>query len=293
MKRSHAMRNKKSPPSLSKKILSIPHRIRQNFQDTLFHLRAGTVFMNWVIIIGSSHRVGSTWLVHLLRDATGSNMGRWRTPARFLRFGTIELTPDSYTYLRKQRAHLLYKSHSLPPTTFEESQNIKFVTIYRDPRDVLTSANYFLSYLPESRGGLGEKFRALSVTERLLWLIEHSEYLEELERWYHAPFAYQVRYEDLLRDTENVLAGIMDWIGIPAQHESIATVVRQNSFETQTGRKSGVERSEDKIRKGIIGDWRNHFDSACVAAFKSCRDGRWNRLLLDMDYESQPDWGIP
>jgi hypothetical protein len=220
-------------------------------------------------------------------------MGRRRTPRRFLRFGTIVLAPDSYAYLRRRRGRILYKSHSLPPNSSEEMQNIYFVTIYRDPRDVLTSAIYFLSYLDESRGGLGENFRALSASERLLWLIEHSEYLEELDAWYHAPFAYQVRYEDLLRNTHGVLSGIVAWLGIPVDQRELTKAIRVNSFETQTGRKSGVERAEDSVRKGIIGDWRNHFDNACIASFKTCREGRWKRLLLEMGYESQPDWDVP
>jgi len=273
------------------KFALIPHRVWQRGYDILYNLRKRTLFRRMVIIVGSSHRVGSTWLVHLLRGATHCQMGRWTTPKEFLRFGTICLHADSYRYLQGMKGQVIFKSHSLPPEKTENARGIRFVTIYRDPRDVLTSAIYFLAHLEDERGGLGAQFRCLAITERLLWLIENSEYLEELEQWYRTPFAYKIRYEDLYKDPRKVIADTVRWLGLPVEDAEISRVVRHHSFEAATGRKPGQEQKNHPKRKGITGDWRNHFDDACISAFKTSRDGRWNALLLEMGYEQNPDWG--
>lgn len=53
----------------------------------------------------------------------------------------------------------------------------------------------------------------------------------------------------------------------------------------------GEERKEAFLRKGIVGDWENYFDRDVVRAYKTEKEGRWNRLLVKMGYENTLDWG--
>lgn len=273
------------------KAASIPYRIKQNVRDDLFHIQKGTYNKRIVVIVGSSHRVGSGWLVRLLRDAAHLQMGMRKTPKEYLRFGTIVLTPDSYQFLSHLSGQTIYKSHSLPPISSQKTSNISFVTIFRDPRDVLTSAIYYLAHLEESRGGLGPDFRSLNIAERILWLIDRSEYLEELELWYRTPVAIKIRYEDLLSNTTDVLHDTVTHLGIPVTPKEVSGVVMHHSFEAETGRRPGQGKNVQSSRKGISGDWRNHFNQTCITAFKTSREGRWNKLLFEMKYETRHDWG--
>jgi hypothetical protein len=44
------------------------------------------------------------------------------------------------------------------------------------------------------------------------------------------------------------------------------------------------------LRKGHVGDWRNHFDERATLSFKKACWGRWNEVLVETGYESGPDW---
>lgn len=64
-------------------------------------------------------------------------------------------------------------------------------------------------------------------------------------------------------------------------------IVYRYSFERISGgRKKGQESKASHFRKGVAGDWRNHFDDAVVAHFKR----RTGPLLSLLGYETGPDW---
>ena len=52
------------------------------------------------------------------------------------------------------------------------------------------------------------------------------------------------------------------------------------------GRKRGQQDVKSHYRKGVPGDWKNHFTSEHIRLFKD----RYNDLILKMGYESDPDW---
>lgn len=67
----------------------------------------------------------------------------------------------------------------------------------------------------------------------------------------------------------------------------IAQIVEQHSFENNSGgRRIGEEDQRHHYRKGIAGDWRNYFEPVHVAEFKR----RYNAMLLELGYETDPDW---
>ena len=67
-------------------------------------------------------------------------------------------------------------------------------------------------------------------------------------------------------------------------------MVYQNRFETRArGRKAGEENVKSHYRKGVAGDWANHFTSEHVAVFKE----RYGNLLVRLGYEEDYDWGPP
>jgi len=63
--------------------------------------------------------------------------------------------------------------------------------------------------------------------------------------------------------------------------------VLANRFEAQTGgRPRGVEDVTAHQRKGVAGDWRNHFTDRIKRAFKA----RYGGLLVATGYEKDLDW---
>jgi hypothetical protein len=268
------------------------HRAKEALRDMWFCLLPATLTERLVIVVGTGHRVGSTWLFNMLRDLAHCRQGARLVPDEFLKFGTLVLRPEVYQLLSQLGGHVIFKSHSMPPHSEAEAGCATFVTVYRDPRDVLVSIGFRAAYRATERGGRGNGFRALPIPQRICTLIDQSDALAELEQWFRTPFAHKVRYEDLIEEPVGELESLAGFLGIPTNRRIVERIARCHSFEARSGRKPGQEKKEVDMRKGIVGDWRNHFDRACIDAFKKHREGRWNRLLVGMGYEDSADWDL-
>ena len=71
------------------------------------------------------------------------------------------------------------------------------------------------------------------------------------------------------------------------QVEDLQDMVERHSFARKTGgRARGVEDVHNHYRKGVVGDWRNHFQPLHVEYFKR----HYNDVLLKLGYETDPHW---
>jgi hypothetical protein len=65
------------------------------------------------------------------------------------------------------------------------------------------------------------------------------------------------------------------------------TIVAKSSFDRMSGGRSpGEENERSHYRKGISGDWRNHFSDAHKKEFKE----RFGQMLIDLGYERNSEW---
>jgi hypothetical protein len=267
--------------------------IRHAYQDPKHiwrHFKRLALGKRLIVVVATAHKVGSTWLYSMLKSLGDFEVGSNFISSEFLQSGTILLEPEVFDYLRRLHRYVIFKSHSYPVSP-ELANNIKFVSIYRDPRDVIVSSIFYLAYLDEDKGGWGEKFRRLSETERITTFIKEGEFnLSRLEQWFRTPTAYKIRYEDLKKQPVRELEGILNYLGLVTDKKRIERVVSEHSFTSRTGRRPGEERKESALRKGIVGDWKNYFDQDCIVAFKTEQRGRWNSLLVEMSYEKMLNW---
>ncbi len=71
--------------------------------------------------------------------------------------------------------------------------------------------------------------------------------------------------------------------------ERLLGIAFDQRFEKHAGgREKGKEDASSHYRRGVGGDWINHFEERHVALFKE----RWNELLLRLGYEEDPDWTL-
>jgi hypothetical protein len=108
-----------------------------------------------------------------------------------------------------------------------------------------------------------------------------------VDRWQPDTSAIHVRYEDVLKNPAGELQRLIRACGGPdLADEVIAGIVAQHSFRAQSGRKPGEESAGNYLRKGIAGDWKNHFDQDCCDMFEAAA----GRQLRALGYEGGSEW---
>jgi hypothetical protein len=96
-----------------------------------------------------------------------------------------------------------------------------------------------------------------------------------------------VKYEELLADAEGTMNRAVETLtGRPVDPQRLSQIIAAYSFENLTGRKPGQTQSGNFIRKGIAGDWKNHFNQAAREAFNEYA----GQQLIDLGYETSTDW---
>jgi len=68
--------------------------------------------------------------------------------------------------------------------------------------------------------------------------------------------------------------------------EELKEIVTKYSFKNQTKREPGQEDKKSFLRKGIAGDWKNHFSKEACQVF----DHYAGKELILLDYEKDHNW---
>ena len=93
---------------------------------------------------------------------------------------------------------------------------------------------------------------------------------------------YELRYEDLHGSPEAVIEGMLRFLKVDSSPSAVERCREAGSFERLSqGRIRGQEDQSAFYRKGIIGDWQNHFDQDCLNAFTR----QAGHLLHELGYE--------
>jgi hypothetical protein len=98
---------------------------------------------------------------------------------------------------------------------------------------------------------------------------------------------YQVRYEDLLADPVGEVRRLLEFLEADSDEEVARACVEAASFEHLSGgRSQGEEDSSSFYRKGVAGDWKNHFTQEDRRIFKE----EAGELLIRLGYENDGGW---
>ena len=142
--------------------------------------------------------------------------------------------------------------------------NIKKICIIRDPKDKTVSWHFrTIATGKKNEEKLTREFAIDYLNKRI---IKEYEALLNYDGSVHC-----ITYEKLREDTPKYIKGAVQYLGMPVSDTIISRMIEEGSFESMTardtkakGRKRGEEDSTAQIRKGVIGDWKNHL-SADVA----------------------------
>lgn len=227
------------------------------------------------LYIAGLPKSGTTWLEMMLGSYPG--------------FSEIML-PEAVAYEQK---HGESHTYDLPSDTFErfsnalvvlklhahgsqhnfnllQKNNIKYLVIYRDLRDVAVSYIFYVqrtAYHPEH-----SLYKKLPIKDALLHfgktlLPQYVQWVNSWQQYKDSPLSMIVRYEELLDKPFESLTVITKHYGISTTEQEIKSIIDKNSFEQLSGgRKQGTDDNKSFFRKGGSGDWKNYFDDeiACI-----------------------------
>jgi SAM-dependent methyltransferase len=223
-------------------------------------------------------KAGSQWVYSILRELSPAHIVEPRVDqAQFFVAPLVSGAVYPTVYVTREQFH------SVPlPAGYR-----KFVVV-RDLRDTLVSAYFSLRYS-----------HALSADHMALWretlnkLTMEKGLLQLIDNWLPMCASIQeswisskesiVRYEQLLTNDFDVLEKVLiEECGIPASREQLRKIVARNRFgSADSGRKRGEEDIHAHQRKGIAGDWKNHFTPKIERAFYD----RYGDLLARAGYD--------
>lgn len=175
-------------------------------------------------------------------------------------------------------------------------EQLRGVHVVRDPRDVVVSAYFSHLHSHPLFGALAErreKLQSVSEAEGIMLMLEDRKYqFRAMRDWdYNDPRVLEVRMEDITTDMGTHLPRIFEFLGLgPAEGVSpklVDQIVRSRDFASIAGRPPGEEDVTSHYRKGVAGDWVNHFRPEHVAYFKE----HYGDLLIALGYETSDDWG--
>jgi len=102
-----------------------------------------------------------------------------------------------------------------------------------------------------------------------------------------SPSNAYLTYEQLIEDTAGTLVRAIEHVtGEPADQHRVERAVQHYSMESFTGRSPGEEDRASFVRKGVAGDWKNHFTPEAARVF----DELAGDMLIELGYEQDRQW---
>lgn len=187
-----------------------------------------------------------------------------------------------------------------------DQDDVLVLYLYRDPRDVTVSAVMYIKYAL-TQHPLHSLFAGMSDTEAIAFILSGGVFTvgDEEERrdylihegikyfcdiatdWLNDKRVAAIRYEDLMRDPVATLEASLRSVDVSVDRDFIQSVAGRLTFEGFSGnRPRGVEHKSSHFRKGIVGDWKNHFTDFHKAICKL----RIGDHLIKLGYEADLLW---
>jgi hypothetical protein len=237
------------------------------------------------LLVPGAGRSGQTWFCYMLAHLLNA---RFIEPYCLLRGihhsglpYILNLTHGDLPDRDRTAYSLVVKTHEFPDRHFSLTR--KVILIVRDPRDMITSAWFRYHVIKTTGSDLEPEAQALSLTSRpakrskslksRIWMLIHGTRILSVilsarkwarfnATWRRLPFVHVVRYEDLLNKADDTMAGICRYLEVPVDSEQIRDTLHKFSFQEITGRRRGVEETENiSFRKGTTGDYKEKLTS--------------------------------
>ena len=255
----------------------------------------GSRYPQKVLFVAGLPKSGTTWLEKMLSSYPGFHeLLIPDVAAHEMATGgshDYELPDDIFS--RFDRMLVLTKMHvhgSPHNIRVLHDAGVNYVVLFRDLRDVAVSHHFYVSRTPWHPEY--PLYRRRSVEEGLRVFADRL--LEPFADWVRSwrenrdpDRSVVFRYEEMLDDAHGALKRMAALFQLPDSPEEIRRIAESHSFQRMSGGRSrGQEQSGSFVRKGVAGDWVNHFTPEIRDLYK----GKIGSFLIEMDYEQDDNW---
>lgn len=271
------------------------YRLRLMLLRNFFSSKTTYVGYPNLIFIAGLPKSGTTWLAQLLQEIPGYQPAYVYDPDECSSLHNICI--DIFSHIPKN-GHYIMKLHThYSPENMQvlDKFNINPIVMYRDLRDQCVSRYFHALNDPTHRHYA--LYNSLSKDEGMTHNLETAleYYLSWIENWLteinkQPNRFYEVRYEALRENPSRTLFGILNFYGINLPEEKIEGIVQKVASQTKFDLKQNFQKKHNKstARKGIIGDWRNHFNEEHIRYFKE----KSGQHLIKLGYEKDLNWSL-
>ena len=180
------------------------------------------------------------------------------------------------------------------------------IVLFRDPRDVYVSYYFYEKSLAEKNKKLAinryisfgkeknkQKEFADYLAVKLTKLTDpYFTYMQFIESWLGRKDVCYVYYEGFHKSPKEELMKIIEFLNVGIEKDKLEHAIDYNNFENVTlrkygkSRKKGEEESGNFQRKGVVGDWVNHFNKeAC-----DIMNLHMGEAIIQLGYEANNNW---
>ncbi|MHC4218730.1 MAG: sulfotransferase domain-containing protein, partial [Planctomycetota bacterium] len=253
----------------------------------------GDRYQRQIVFIAGLPKSGTTWLERMVASYPGFHELLIPDVAAYeLATGgshDYELPDDLFSRFERMLVITKMHVHGSPHNAgLLHQARVRYAVLFRDLRDVAVSHYFYVRnthWHPEYpvyarlsiEEGLAE-FATRTLPGLVDWVRSWHEHLDE-------ELGMIIRYEDLLEDTVGVMTTLAGHFELDGSPETVGRIVERHRFERlAAGRRQGEERTSSFFRKGVAGDWRNHFTPKLIELY-ACRLGDF---LVEYGYEKDP-----
>ena len=243
--------------------------------------------------------LGTTWTQHIINLIR--NQGKDDTSGLHITMAVpwIEsISPVGLPIedLDKMPSPRFFKSHSpynMMAGGLPHTSPAKYIYVARNPKDVAVSFYYHMRRFTRlNYSGTWDEWYQLYKSGK----VHFGDWFDHVLEWWKHRDAKNIlflKYEDMKRDHRGAVKKMSEFMGYNLEEAVIDTIVEKSTMQSMMGNPAV---NPDKLkpilkpdaqpflRKGIVGDWRNHFTPEQNAEFDAIYAKKMKDSGLDFDF---------
>ena len=239
--------------------------------------KSGTTWMKQIIhLLANNGEQGDRNLDEFVPYIEGTHQDRIDNPQEFV---------DILEGINGRRYFVSHLPYTLMPGVSDTQA--KYIYVARNPKDCAVSFYHFmLNVVGVETVGAWDEFLGLYLEGNVYYGLVFDHFLAWWQASQRRDNIIFLKYEDLHEDLAHIVQMIVKFIEVPLTPALLGSVIEQSSFSAMKANSKSEQNQilNRYIRKGIVGDWQNHFTSEQNAIFDELCQKKWENTGLDLEF---------